>query len=80
LADTFYGAAPTATGDPAHIRAMEMSRTVSPSKIVTTEEVPAEYLAFFCAAAQYLRREAVSNVQAILHDRSGWRGYSLTAP
>ena len=36
--------------------------------IVTTEEVLTEYLTFFCASPEYLRREIVSNVEAILHD------------
>ena len=35
---------------------------------MTTEEVLTEYLTFFCASPEYLRREVVSNVEAILHD------------
>jgi uncharacterized protein len=63
FADTFYWIALTRPGDAAHARAEEIS-----DDIVTTEEVLAEYLTFFCAYPEYLRREVASNVEAILSD------------
>lgn len=68
FADTFYWAALTSADDPAHIRAMEISRSLAPASIITTEEVLSEYLTFFCGAMEHLRREVVRNVIAILHD------------
>ena len=35
---------------------------------MTTEEVLTEYLTFFCAAPEYLRREVTANVEAMLND------------
>ncbi len=68
FADTFYWAALTAGDDPAHIRALEVSRSIAPTRIITAEEVLAEYLTFFCGAMKHLRREVVRNVEAILLD------------
>jgi predicted nucleic acid-binding protein len=58
FADTFYWAALTSTEDAAHERAMELSRSVHPDKIVTTDEVLAEYLAFFASARPSVRAQA----------------------
>ena len=63
FADTFYWIALTLPGDAAYARAEQVT-----DDIVTTEEVLTEYLNFFCASPEYLRREVVSNVEAILHD------------
>ena len=63
FADTFYWIAVTLPGDAAYDRAQEVA-----DDIVTTEEVLTEYLTFFCASPEYLRREVASNVEAILHD------------
>ena len=68
FADTFYWAALTARGDPAHNQALEISRSIAPTKMITIEEVLAEYLTFFCGAMEHLRQEVVRNVEAILHD------------
>ena len=62
FADTFYWIALTLPGDAAYARAQQIT-----DDIVTTEEVT-EYLTFFCASPEYLRREVASNVGAILHD------------
>jgi len=61
FADTFYWIALTLPGDAAHERAAQIT-----SDIVTTEEVLTEYLTFFCAAPEFMRREVVANVEAIL--------------
>jgi predicted nucleic acid-binding protein len=63
FADTFYWIALSLPGDAAYARAGQIA-----DDIVTTEEVLTEYLTFFCASPEYLRREAASNVEAILHD------------
>ena len=63
FADTFYWIALTLPGDAAYARAEQVTED-----IVTTEEVLTEYLNFFCASPDFLRREVVSNVDAILHD------------
>jgi predicted nucleic acid-binding protein len=61
--DTFYWIALTLPEDAAHDRAKLVT-----ADIVTTEEVLTEYLTFFCASPEYLRREVASSVEAILHD------------
>lgn len=63
FADTFYWIEITRSGDAAYARAEQIS-----DDIVTTEEVLTEYLTFFCAFPEYLRREMASNVEAILTD------------
>jgi predicted nucleic acid-binding protein len=63
FADTFYWIALAHPGDAAHHRADQIT-----DDIVTTEEVLAEYLTFFCAAPEYVRREVASSVEDILRD------------
>ena len=63
FADTFYWIALTLPGDAAYARAQQIG-----DDIVTTEEVLSEYLTFFSASPEYLRREVANNVEAILHD------------
>jgi hypothetical protein len=63
FADTFYWIALSLPGDAASARAGQIA-----DDIVTTEEVLTEYLTFFCASPEHLRREAASNVEAILRD------------
>ena len=58
FADTFYWAALTSTTDAAHERAMHLSRALAPDKIVTTDEVLCEYLAFFAGARPSVRAQA----------------------
>ena len=55
FADTFYWIALTAPQDAAHERARQFT-----GDIVTTEEVLAEYLNFFCAAPEPLRRKVAA--------------------
>jgi len=47
VADTFYWTALTSTEDSSHVRAVHYSRSLLPDKIVTTDEVLDEYLAYF---------------------------------
>jgi uncharacterized protein len=61
--DTFYWIALTLPEDATH----DLAKLVT-ADIVTTEEVLTEYLTFFCASPEYLRREVASSVEAILHD------------
>jgi predicted nucleic acid-binding protein len=63
FADTFYWIALSLPRDEAYERASQITYD-----IVTTEEVLAEYLTFFCAAPEYLRREVAANVAAMLSD------------
>jgi uncharacterized protein len=66
FADTFYWAALTSTEDKDHARAMDFSRSLRPEKIVTTDEVLTEYLAFFSGAKSSVRLQAGNNVDALL--------------
>ena len=52
FADTFYWIALTDTTDNAHDHALRIT-----DDIVTTDEVLTEYLTFFCAAPEFMRRE-----------------------
>jgi hypothetical protein len=62
FADTFYWIALTLPGDAYHARAQQVSDDI------VTEEVLTEYLTFFCAAPERLRRQVAMNVQAMLSD------------
>ena len=68
FADTFYWAAPTSTEDAAHERAMVLSHTLDPDKIITTDEVLCEYLAFFAGARYSVRDQAGNNVAELIND------------
>jgi len=68
FADTFYWAALTSTDDAAHERALAFSRSVQPERIVTTDEVLDEYLAFFANARPSVRAQAGSNVADLIND------------
>lgn len=70
FAGTFYWAALTSTEDAAHERAMDLSRSIAPDKIITTDEVLAEYLAFFAGARRSVRVQAGNNVAELLNDPS----------
>ncbi len=72
FADTFYWAALTNIVDPAHPRALELSRSFQPERIVTTDEVLSEYLTFFASAKPAIRDWASKNVAGLI-DRSGVR-------
>ena len=66
FADTFYWAALTSSGDNAHPKAVELSRSSAPLRIVTTDEILTEYLAFFSGAGPTLRARAADNVADLI--------------
>jgi predicted nucleic acid-binding protein len=72
FADTFYWAALTSTEDAAHGRAMEYSSSLRPDRILTTDEVLTEYLAFFARGRTSVRVQAGSNVQALIRNPIVW--------
>lgn len=68
FADTFYWVALTSTEDRSHRRALEFSRAVPFDRIVTTDEVLDEYLAFFANARPSVRIQAGNTVAQLLAD------------
>ena len=68
FADTFYWAALTSTEDIAHAHAVDLSRSLQPDKIVTTDEVMDEYLAYFSGARPSVRVQAGNTVSDLLGD------------
>ncbi len=68
LADTFYWAALTSTEDNAHARAIDFSRSLQPDRIVTTDEVLNEYLAYFSRARPSVRVQAGNTVSGLLRN------------
>lgn len=68
FADTFYWAALTAVDDLAHARALDISHSLAPDMIVTTDEVLTEYLAFFAGARVSIRDWAGRIVAGLLDD------------
>jgi uncharacterized protein len=69
FADTFYWAALTRVDDPAHARALDLSRSLEPESIVTTDEVLSEYLTFFAAAKPRIRNWVGRNVAELIRNR-----------
>jgi len=68
FADTFYWIALTDWNDDSHQRALALTAERTNTLIVTTDEVLAEFLTFFAAAPEQLRRRAVLNARRILND------------
>jgi predicted nucleic acid-binding protein len=66
FADTFYWIALADFNDRAHNRAVALAAERASSPVVTTDEVLAEYLTFFAAAPEQMRRQAARSVRAIL--------------
>ena len=69
FADTFYWAALTSTEDNSHARALAFSRSLQPDKIITTDEVLNEYLAYFSGARPTVRVQAGKTVSDLLVNR-----------
>lgn len=65
-ADTFYWAARTAIDDPAHAKALELSRSLTPDLVVITHEVLAGYLTFFAGARPNIRERAGRTVGELM--------------
>jgi predicted nucleic acid-binding protein len=68
FADTFYWAALTRIDDPAHAQAMDLSRSLAPDRIVTTDEVLAEYLTFFAGGGPNIRERVGRNVAELIEN------------
>jgi predicted nucleic acid-binding protein len=68
FADTFYWIALADSNDSAHRRALALTNERVEVPIVTTDEVVAEYLTFFAAAPEQMRRKAVMNARRILNN------------
>jgi predicted nucleic acid-binding protein len=68
FADTFYWIALADSNDSSHRRALALTKERLDAPIVTTDEVLAEYLTFFAAAPEQMRRKAVINAHRILED------------
>jgi predicted nucleic acid-binding protein len=68
FADTFYWAALTKIDDPAHAQAMDLSRSLAADRIVTTDEVLAEYVTFFAGAGPNIRERVGRNVAELIEN------------
>jgi predicted nucleic acid-binding protein len=68
FADTFYWIALADSNDSAHRRALALTNERVEVPVVTTDEVVAEYLTFFAAAPEQMRRQAVINARHILNN------------
>ena len=66
LADTFYWIALTSTDDSFYQKAFEFSRLLLPERIITSDDVLVEYLAFFAKAGPGVRSRAGQLVSRIL--------------
>jgi uncharacterized protein len=67
FADTFYWVTITSPEDANHERAVKLSEAVAPDRIVTTDEVLDEYLAFFSGARPSVRARAGATVADLIH-------------
>jgi predicted nucleic acid-binding protein len=66
FADTFHWIALTDFNDSAHRRALALASESASSLLVTTDEVLVEFLTFFAAAPEPMRRKALANAESIL--------------
>jgi predicted nucleic acid-binding protein len=69
FADTFYWIAVTNTDDLIHQQALSLSRTMRPDRLVTTEEVLDEYLAYFSGARRSVREHAGNVIASLIDNR-----------
>lgn len=70
FADTFYWVAISSPEDADHERAVKLSRAIAPDRMMTTDEVLCEYLAFFARARPSVRARAAAIVADLLRSRS----------
>jgi predicted nucleic acid-binding protein len=70
FADSAYWIALLHRRDRWHEQALAVSRTLTSPRIVTTEWILAEFLAFFSAAGEATRRRAAERTRSILADPS----------
>ena len=66
FADTFYWVAITSGADEAHGSAKDFESALRDARVVTTQEVLAEFLTFYASQGTSLRTRAVSTVDWIL--------------
>jgi predicted nucleic acid-binding protein len=66
FADTFYWIALADFSDNSHKQALDLTAAHAADAIVTTDEVLTEYLTFFAATPEAMRREAAISVRNIL--------------
>jgi predicted nucleic acid-binding protein len=66
FADTFYWIALADVGDSSHHQALLLTSERADSLLITTDEVLVEYLTFFAAAPEPMRRKALINAEQIL--------------
>ncbi len=69
FADTFYWIALTNTDDLIHQQALSLSRTLGSARLITTEEVLDEYLAYFSGARRSVREHAGTMVASLIDNR-----------
>jgi predicted nucleic acid-binding protein len=72
FADTFYWIALSSARDSAHSQALEFSRSLRSARIVTTDEVLTEFLAFFSSMGSGVRARAGRTVDSILSAKQVW--------
>ena len=70
FADTNYWVALTDPRDQWNERALAASRSLASRRLVTTDEVLTEFLAFFAERGRRFREVSAQTVRAILHDPS----------
>ena len=66
FADTLYWVASITPGDTWHAPTLRAVAALGPVHLVTTEEVLVEFLSAYAGRGEYLRREALKTVRAIL--------------
>jgi predicted nucleic acid-binding protein len=70
FADTFYWVAITSPEAADHERALRLSRAIAPERVITTDEVLCEYLAFFAGGRPTVRAQAGAIVADLIRSRS----------
>ena len=70
FADTNYWVALTDPRDQWNSAALAAARSLAPRRLVTTDEVLTEFLAFFAERGRHFREVATLTVRSILQDRS----------
>jgi predicted nucleic acid-binding protein len=68
FADTFYWTALTSPDDTFYLKALEFSRLLVPDRIITSDDVLVEYLAFFAKAGPSVRAQACCLAARLLQD------------
>ncbi len=72
FADTFYWTALTNLDDTFYLKALEFSRLLVPDRIVTSDDVLVEYLAFFAKAGPNVRARLVASPRVFCRILAFW--------